>query len=196
MKPKSNYISPDQFEDIINYVPHLRIRKWLDTDVQFAYKIAYYCGLRMGEIPALVKEDFDFIRHEVYIKDGKVDTRYAVIPLFFEPELRRYLDNKKPLEPILKDCDVQNIYLWLMKTGEALNIEALTTPQSITHEKTKLHGFRKSIGKDIVYGTFGKKGNIYDVQSILGHKNPVTTGRYLRMDNETGKDFWSKPRED
>ena len=67
MKPKSNYIDRDQFNQIIDHVPSLRIRKWKDSDVQMSMKIAYYCALRYGsEVADLTKEDFDYDRHEVY----------------------------------------------------------------------------------------------------------------------------------
>ena len=192
MKPKSNYISPDQFNDIINYVPALKIRKWRDLDVQFAFKIAYYAALRLGaEVTYLTKEDFDLDRCEVYL--GKTKTRvedYAPLAKQFMPELTVYLDGKKPLEPILKDCNEQNLYKWLIKIGNDLQINALVTPQSITHEKTKLHIFRKSILKDMMFGTFGKNANIGQVQSQARHKRATTTADYLHLDIEGAKEYW------
>ena len=189
MKPKSNYISKEQFEDLINYIPYLKIRKWLDRDVEMVYRIAYWLGLRFGEAVKLKAEDFDLDRKEVYL--GKTKTRkedYAAIPKPFIPTLRQYLKDKKG--PLLPDCDVQNVYKWLMKAGKALNIQALTTPQSVTGEKTKLHIMRKSFGKDMYYGTFGKKATLGQVQSQLRHANPVTTGEYLKLDIEGAKEFW------
>ena len=56
MQDKINYISPETFEDIINHVPVLGIRKWLDNDIQMLYKIMYYCALRANEAINLKKE--------------------------------------------------------------------------------------------------------------------------------------------
>ena len=193
MKPKSNYMSPEQMDQLIDYIPQLKIRKWLDKDVEMVYRIAYWCGLRMGEAVKLKAEDFDLDRKEVYL--GQTKTRkedYAPISEQFIPELKRYLQDKKG--PLLPDCNAQNVYKWLIKAGLALNIKALTTPQSTTGEKTKLHIMRKSLGKDMYFGTFGEKADFGPIQSQLRHANPVTTGKYLRLDIEGAKDFWARVR--
>jgi len=79
----------------------------------------------------------------------------------------------------------------LMKIGEALNIEAFTTPQRITGEKTKLHIFRKSWLKEIMFGdTLKNKGNIGQAQSIARHRKATTTADYLHLDIEGGKELY------
>ena len=197
LKAKSNYITPDQFESMINFIPELRIRKWKDLDVEYAFKIAYYSALRLGaEVADRTKEDFDLERQEIFLGKTKTSLNdYAPIAPPFIPELKLYLSGKAPLEPILKDCDAQNMYKWLMKMGEELKIEALITPQSITGEKTKLHIFRKSMLKDMFYGTFGMTANIGQAQSQARHKNPMTTGRYLRLDGEGAKEYWNQRKD-
>lgn len=196
MKPKSNYITPLQFEDIINFIPELRIRKWADKDVKMSMKIAYHCALRYGaEVCNLTKEDFDTERLEVFLGKTKTNVNdYAVIDPKFVPELEAYLETKKPLEPILKDCEPQNLYKWIMKIGEALDIEAFTTPQKETGEKTKLHIFRKSALKDMFFGEHGSNANLSQVQAQARHRNPITTGRYLRLDGEGAKEYWQNIR--
>lgn len=194
MKPKSNYITPQQFDEIIRWIPNLQSRKWSTRDIQMSMKIAYYCCLRYGaEVSYLTKEDFDFEKMEVYL--GKTKTRqedYAPIANVngFPLELRTYLAGKQPLEPILKDCDAQNMYKWLLKIGDVLQVQAFLTPQSITGEKTKLHIFRKSMLKDIMYGTFGKRGHIGHAQSMARHKKATTTAAYLHLDIEASKEFF------
>lgn len=192
MKPKSNYISPQQFNQIIDNVPELHIRKWKDKDVQMSMKIAYYCALRYGaEVSDRTKEDFDFDRKELYL--GKTKTKkedYGAIPEFFIPELQAYLDTKKKGEPILKDCDAQNMYKWLMKLGDMLQIEAFLTPQSITGEKTKLHIFRKSFLKEMAFGDFDKKAHLGQIQAHARHDDLAQTVRYLKLNIEGSKEYF------
>lgn len=197
LKAKTNYITPEQFGSIIKYIPELKIRKWKDIDVEYAFKIAYYTASRLGgDVIDRTKEDFDLDNQEMYIKKSKTSkNEYVPIAPLFIPELRLYLQTKAPLEPILKDCDPQNPYKWLIKIGDALRISALTTSQEITGEKTKLHIFRKSMLKDMYYGTFNETANLGQVQSQARHRNPVTTGKYLRLDSEGAKEFWNENKE-
>lgn len=192
MKPKSNYISPEQFNDIVEYVPELHIRKWKDEDVQMSMKIAYYCALRYGsEVATLKKGAFDYERKEVYLGRTKTkDEDYAPLPSFFIPELKEFWQDKNDDE-LLVGCKAQTMFKWLIRAGVALNIEALITSQKITHEKTKLHIFRKSWLKEIMFGnTFGIKSHIGQAQSIARHKRATTTSDYLHLDIEGGKEFY------
>ena len=61
MQDKVNYISPETFEKIINYIPVLGIRKWQDEDIKMLYKTMYYCALRANEAISLKKESFTLI---------------------------------------------------------------------------------------------------------------------------------------
>ena len=45
MQDKVNYISPETFEKIVDYIPILGIRKWKDEDIKMLYKTMYYCAL-------------------------------------------------------------------------------------------------------------------------------------------------------
>ena len=193
MKPKSNYINREQFNDILDYIPELGIRKWADEDVRMSMKIAYYCALRYGsEVAKLTKGSFDFQRHEVYL--GRTKTRkedYGVIPKFFEPELNEYLMKKNDTDFILSPPPTRKtMYDWLMRTGAELGIEAFLTPQKITGEKTKMHIFRKSFLKDMHNGTFGKKATLGAIQSHARHKDLLQTVRYLRLDIEGAKEYF------
>ena len=192
MKPASNYMSPEQFDQLIDYIPQLKIRKWVDSDVIMVLKIAYWIGLRPGEAVRLKAEDFDFDRVAVYL--GKTKARkeeWRKISKPFIPELRNYLKNKKG--SLLPDCSADNLYKWLIKAGIALNIQALTTPQSVTGEKTKGHIFRKSLGKDLYFGiiTGGRRIHIGMIQSQLGHAGPSMTEKYLRLQHEAASEIWN-----
>lgn len=192
MKPRSNYMNQVQFAQLLKHVPDLEIRKWKDEDIEMIFKISYWCGLRMIEARRLHTEDFDLEAGEIYL--GKTKTRkedYATIPKPFMPELRYYLKNKEKgliLDPIpTRDT----VYKWLMKLGKELNIIALTTPQTITGEKTKTHIFRKSVGKDMMNGVHGKKATLPTVKEHLRHEKIETTIKYLKADKEEVKDFWT-----
>ena len=194
LKATVNYITPDQFNEIIAHVPNIGIRKWDVVDVQFSMKLAYACALRYGSEVVDRKEiDFDYTRKLVYL--GKTKTEIAgqaVIPNYFIDECKEYWFTKPDGESILPNCSSQNLYLWLNKIGEDLGIEALTTSQEITGEKTKLHIFRKSKLKDMHYGTYGQKANIGVVQQQARHKELVSTQRYLKLSDQVVNDFWDQ----
>ena len=192
MRAASNYMTPAQFNQLIDYIPQLKIRKWLDKDVEMVFKIAYWIGLRPGEAVRLKVEDFDFDREAVYL--GKTKTakeEWRTIQKPFIPELKQYLKGRQG--ELLKDCTTETMYKWLIKAGHALGIEALITPQSVTGEKTKGHIFRKSVGKDLYFGiiTNGRRIHIGLIQSQLGHSGPAMTEKYLRLKHEAAKEIWT-----
>lgn len=191
MKPRSNYMNQVQFAQLLKHIPDLQIRKWKSEDIEMVFEIAYWCGLRMIEARRLHVEDFDLEGKEVYL--GKTKTRkedYATIPTVFIPRLRSYLKGRKGL--LLDPIPTRDIvYKWLMKLGKELKIIALTTPQEKTGEKTKTHIFRKSVGKDMLYGTHGKKATLPIVKQHLRHEKIETTIKYLNADKEEVKDFWN-----
>ena len=191
MKPRSNYMNQVQYSQLLDHVPDLQIRKWKDEDIQMIFRIAYWCGLRMIEARRLHAEDFDLEMKEVYL--GKTKTRkedYAPIPNVFIPDLRQYLRNKKG--PLLDPQPTRDtVYKWLIRLGKMLKIQALTTSQEITGEKTKTHIFRKSIGKDMLYGTHRKKASLPIVKKHLRHEKIETIIKYLNADLEEAKDYWN-----
>lgn len=190
MRSKSNYIDPQQFEEIVQAIPVLQIRKWKNHDVEFLFKIAYWCGLRMKEACNLKKEDFDLLSNEVYLGlTKKKKNQYAPIPLPFIPELQQYLQTK-PNGQLLKDCNPQIVRVWVRRLGKILDVAAWTTPQEVTGEKTLTHIFRKSIGKSMLYGVYGKKAPLNVVQKQLRHSSLTTTSKYLQVGIEDVKDWW------
>ena len=190
MRSKNNYIDPKQFDEIVQAIPALQIRKWKNRDVEYLFKIAYWCGLRMKEACNLKKEDFDLISNEVYLGlTKKKKNQYAPIPLPFVPELQQYLQTK-PNGQLLKDCNPQIVRVWVRRLGKILDVAAWTTPQEVTGEKTLTHIFRKSIGKSMLYGVYGKKAPLNVVQKQLRHSSLTTTSKYLQVGIEDVKDWW------
>ena len=96
MRAKANYIDPEQFQRIIDEIPYLALRKWTTVDVEYLFKITYWCGLRMNESVRLKKEDFDLLSNEVFLgKTKKKKNDFAPIPDPFVSELKQYISMKK-----------------------------------------------------------------------------------------------------
>ncbi len=181
MKPKTNYIPPDQFQLLLDNVDKLNTRKMQPEDIVILFKLARYCGLRISEACRIKAEDIDLEQKEVYL--GKTKTNKndkATIPLAFIKELTKYLKDKKGS---LFKTNRFTVNDWLTKLGKMLNIAALTTPQSETGEKTKCHIFRKSIGKDMIY----QKIPLNVIMSKLRHRDLGTTTQYLKLNLEDVK---------
>lgn len=144
----------------------------------------------MNEAVHLSKEDFDLDRRTIFLgvtKTNKGDT--APIPDPFIPELTHYLSTKENGR-LMPKCNPQIVRYWIVKLGKLLDIPAWTTPQSITGEKTQTHIFRKSIAKDMLYGTHGGKVPLNLVMETLRHKDLVQTTGYLKANLNDVLDFW------
>ena len=191
MQSTFNYLNPDDFARAIATIPQLGIRKWLDKDVEMLFKICYWCGLRPSEGIRLKKEDFNLGEREVSLgqtKTAKQDK--APIPARFIPELQAYLDIKEP-GSLLPDLTYDTAYVWFKRLGRLLGIIAWTKPQSETGEKTVGHIFRKSLGKDMSRGTYGKKFSPAIVSKQLRHSKPsITIDHYLKETIEAVKEEW------
>lgn len=181
MKPQTNYMPPEQFQEILNHVDKLNLRKMKPDDVRMFFKIARYCGLRITEASKINAEDIDLQQKEIYLHKTKTNKNdKATIPEAFIPELENYLKDKKGL---LFQTNRYTVRDWIIKIGHDLNILAFITPQSETGEKTKCHIFRKSIGKDM----HEQKLPLNVIMSKLRHKDLATTTRYLKLNLEAVK---------
>jgi len=191
MKPSANYMPPDQFNRVIEAIPLLHLRKWKDEQIEFLFKCAYYMALRPTEAAKLHAESFDLENNRVYL--GKTKTEKAglsIIPALFVPEIDIYLIGKEgELFPGVNRFIIDN---WTRRLGKILQIKAWTTPQSVSGEKTRGHIFRKSMAKDMIYGTFdGKKATVSIAMKQLRHKSPVTFFKYIQTDTEDLKNWWA-----
>lgn len=183
---------PEQLKQVLEAIPTLKIRKWLDQDIQMLFLICYWCALRIGEALRLKAEDFDLLLCKVYLGKTKANINDdAAIPQFFIPELEKWLTGKKG--DLFPGLTYGTVIVWLKRLGKQLEIKAWTTPQSETGEKTKSHIFRKSLSKDQLYGTFGKKAPLPTISKTLRHKgkNPLaSTIHYLKAASEDVSDYW------
>lgn len=195
MKDKTNYITQEQFKALLDNIPKLSSKKktlFSPKDTEMIFKIAYHCGLRINEVLKRKKEDFNLENDRVWL--GKTKTKHRderSIPPSFRDELSDWLDTKQKgllfpgRDDKTKPISRQAAHDWIINLGIICKIRALTTPQSETHEKTKTHIFRKSIGKDML--NKGAKLNV--VAAKLGHSNIVTTSKYLKVDLDSVQDW-------
>ena len=194
MPGQANYIDPDKMRQVLEAIPRLKIRKWKDEDVVMLMQMCYWCDLRIMEaIPRLV-EDFDLNRGVIYLGKTKNEkAAEAVIYPTFLPELRLWLKDKKG--PLFPGLNYPTVYNWLKRLGKILDIKAWTESQTITGEKTVTHIFRKSMSKDLYYGTYGEKTPLTVISKHLRHKgrNPMDmTYHYLKLDTEDVKEVFDK----
>ena len=192
MQDKVNYISPETFQRIQDYIPQLGIRKWKDEDVAMLFKILYFCALRPSEGIFLKKESFNLIDREIYL--GKTKTKkadVAHIPSLFVNELGHWLETKTSGR-LFDGLSYNTAWHWVSRTGKALDIQAWLVPETESSEKTKLHIFRKSVGKDMLSGMYGEKASAIPVISKqLRHAKPsMTVDHYLKATLETVKEAW------
>ncbi len=183
MQSAINYINPSDFALIIQSIPDLKLRRFKVESVQMLFKITYYCALRIHEAIRLKKSDFDLEIEEVYL--GKTKTKKgdrASIPESFIQELGIYLRSVQT-EELFPKMNRQIVHVWTKRLGVMLNIKAWTTPQEESGEKTKTHIFRKTYGKDLLYGTYNDQpAPLNVIQKKLRHADLKTTSGYLAVD--------------
>lgn len=149
------------------------------------FKIQYWCALRPMEIIVREKSDFNIFDRVIKLGDTKTrDNDTTIIPKRFCTELQEWL-NLKEQGRLFENLTYNTYYLWLKRLGKMLNIEALITHQNDTHEKTVGHIFRKSVGKDMVYGMVkDENGNKFQIPTISKHlrhaKPSITEDHYLK----------------
>jgi integrase len=190
----TNYINQEDFGRILDTIPQLGIRKWLDDDVKILFKIMYYSALRPMEAIRLDKDDIDIKNGTIYLgktKTKTIDT--AQIFHGFSEELEEWLWDKDDGR-LFVDLTYHRVYEWIVRLGKMLQIQAWLIPEYKSGEKTKAHIFRKSIGKDMVNGMYGEEAqNISVIASLMRHSKPsMTMDHYLKVNKDTLKKIWSK----
>ncbi|HMC00468.1 MAG TPA: site-specific integrase [Flavobacteriaceae bacterium] len=185
-------MNQQDFNKVIRAIPDLHIRKLDNLDVEMLFKILYWCALRPMEGIRLSKNDINI--NDRVIRLGKTKTKKndkAIIPQQFISELYPYI-NSKPEGRLFDGLKYITFYFWLRRLGVMLNIDAWTSLESETGEKTKGHIFRKSIGKDMVTGEIkDKNGNKIEIPVISQHlrhaKPSMTIDHYLKATSEQVK---------
>jgi len=175
MKPKTNYMPPEERKKLEAHVLTQKFRGFKPWDIVMLFNICYECGLRINEALRLEVNDFDFERLEIELGTTKThENDSCTIPDKFAKTLKLYIDTKKGR---VWSLTRQAVYQWLKKWGVELGISSLSTPQTETHEKTVSHIFRKSKGKDMLYAD----APLNVVMKKLRHNDLQTTTQYLKL---------------
>jgi len=176
MKPRTNYMPPDEFQKLETYIlGHCHVRGFKPYDIVMLFKLCYECGLRINEALRLDVNDFDFDSLEIELGTTKThENDSCSIPPEFAKSLKLYVDTKQGR---IWNLTRQAVYQWLKTWGKELDIPSLTTPQTETHEKTVSHIFRKSKGKDMLYND----APLNVVMTKLRHNDLQTTTKYLKL---------------
>ena len=148
--------------------------------------------LRPSEGIYLKKESFNLYDREIFLgqtKTKKAD--YAHIPHIFIDELDNWLSTKDNGR-LFEGLTYGTAWVWLKRMGKDLDIQAWQVHEKDSNEKTKLHIFRKSVGKDMLSGMYGEKASAIPVISKqLRHSKPsMTEDHYLKASLETVKEAW------
>jgi len=176
LKPRTNYMPPEEFKKLLDYInEHVRVRGFKPYDIVMLFKLCYECGLRINEALKLDVNDFDFDLKEIDLGITKTHENDAcTIPPEFVKTLKSYIDTKQGRIWVVSR---QAVYEWLKKWGKELDIPSLITPQTKTHEKTVSHIFRKSKGKDMLYNN----APLNVIMNKLRHNDLATTTTYLKL---------------
>jgi integrase len=180
MDSTPNYMNQDDFDAVIRAIPILHIRKWLDSDVEYLFKILYHMALRPSEGIKREKKDFDIKNRMVYLGKTKTNNNdKAVIPKIFVDELELWLSTKEEGR-LFPDLKYITFWTWLSKLGLMLDIDAWKPDnRKRISENTKGHIFRKSWGKDALEN----KVPVNVISKHLRHKKPsMTIDYYLKSD--------------
>jgi len=149
----------------------------------------YYTGIRRRQLVGLTWSDIDFDKHTLLLQSKYSKTmREWVIPLHDDIYEELLILKKKnqliyKCDKTLKTMQVFNITLFNPKHhGERMTEEQLSgffkNLSRKTNIKCSAHRFRHRLATDLV----NQKGNIKDVQYLLGHSNVKTTLGYVSTD--------------
>lgn len=189
MKSTINYLNPQDFDRVISEIPRLNLKKWSNKDVEMLFKLCYWCCLRVNEAMKLKPDSFNFETHELFL--GKTKTEKgatAQIPPDIELEIHEWLKDKKGY--LWPGLTRNRVWYWLIKLGKILDLKCFNENVNDSGENTVCHIFRKSMAKDMLYGTHGKKASLNYVMKHLRHTNLQTTTIYLGIASQDLKDWF------
>lgn len=169
---------------------YLTFSDWLSSDpVMFTpIEVLYWTGVRLGELLALMPNDIDFNKCEMYVRHSfrkvrgrdamtppktEKSVRKIVIPEFLRDELRDYIDNISKCaynERIFKDIDSRKI-----RAALDAGIEATGVPRIRIHDLRHSH---VSLLIDMGYSAVA-------IAERTGHESTEITFRYAHLMPDT-----------
>ena len=196
MESKVNYISPSDMQRVIDAIPGLKFYNGVQPqDVQFFFRISYWCALRASEALSISPIKMDLEQHIIQL--GRTKTRkhdWCVIPPPVIPMIQLWLDDRHTRDisddmPIV-DVTYRTVHRWHIKLGKICEIPALLIDDNEIGEKTKTHIWRKSMAKDMLSGEHGPRTQVNVVAAMLRHKSPGTTNKYVRLQSDAAMEYW------
>ena len=199
MRSTNNYINPEDFQRVLDEIPQLKIRKWSDEDVRMLFRLMYWGGLRFDEAIHLEFHDIDIEQGLIHLAKTKTEKNViAVIPEQFLEKVIPWILEKDD-GPLFSGLTYGTAIVWINRLGKKLNLRCWVESQEKTGEKTKSHIFRKSVGKDMLYGTHvknQKKAPLSVISAKLRHKNLGVTSKYLKTGYQEEQDYWDDDDDD
>lgn len=186
---KNKIINEDDYLDLLEYTT--------DQSFKIMFQIAYYTGMRMGEILALEKSDVDFYNNTIEISKNLYfdkDLREIGISYPKTEESANYVPIPSKLKPILKDY-IDNLQCDILINKDGNYVRPIDV-YNYLHKFNKLnntyitmHMFRHSYTTKLYESGVSPK----EAQRLLRHKNFSTTmDVYTHLKEDTLQDTIDK----
>ena len=161
-------LSPDEVRRLLAAVGQPRQRLML--------RLAYGCGLRLGEVMRLRVADLDSARGLLWVRGGKGNKDRGVpLPACLLDELRAYWRQHRPVDYLFANRQGKPLHGTVLQRAlsQALAASGLTKPATV-------HTLRHCYATHMLEaGT-----DLPTLQRLLGHNHIHTTMRYLHLRSE------------
>ena len=154
-----------------------------------AYRVAIECGLRLGEVIGLSKNDIDFDRCQIHVhrqwlvkkKDYGATKHNQIRTVGFDPEselcslLKEAVAKSKHPEAIFVNLKGER-----MRSDKLAGIYFAEWIEKLGLPKITFHDLRHTFASWFMI----RGGNIWELMEVLGHSNIQTTMRYAHLSKE------------
>jgi integrase len=161
-------LSPDEVRRLLAAVVHFRHRLML--------RLAYGCGLRLGEVLRLRVADLDSGRGTLWVRGGKGGKDRGVpLPACLLDELRAYWRQQRPADYLFPNRQGQPLHNASLQRAfkHALAASGLTKPATV-------HTLRHCYATHLLEAGC----DLPTLQRLLGHNSVQTTMHYLHLRSE------------
>lgn len=166
---------PDGRIGLVNDKDRLAIENAAAPHLRLAMQIAYYTGLRRGNILNLRWDDIDKERRTITVKVKDASVKNGRVHTAFIPDA---------LQQILDQTPHDSEYVVSYNGRRVLDLKtawhSACRRAGIPHCKYRFHDIRHASGTAVVRAT----QSLYAAQVHLGHKNPKMTQRYAKFLDE------------
>lgn len=161
---KIEYLKPDEakrFLDVVNF--------WPDLDVRHMVLVAFYTGMRRGEIFKLQVDDIDFHLKLIKIRDPKGTKTVSIgLSSLVEEIIKKQLEWKNETFP-------ESLYVFPGRTGELRKdcgaVDNIKKAAGLPKDFRPFHGLRHHFAVSLANSGYG----LNELSEMLTHKNPAFT---------------------